>query len=105
MAEKLGNANVFSPYRKSLFEPEKPLKSDDDILEYIKNTAETLYHPTSTCKMGNDEMSVVNSELKVHGIQNLRVVDASIMPNVTRGNTNASTIMIAEKASDMILNG
>ncbi|SEB45279.1 choline dehydrogenase [Tenacibaculum sp. MAR_2009_124] len=104
LAEKLGKANVFSPYRKSLFEPEKPLESDDEILAYIKNTAETLYHPTSTCKMGSDDMSVVNSELKVHGIQNLRVVDASIMPNVIRGNTNAPTIMIAEKASDMILN-
>lgn len=104
LAEKLGMTNAFKPYRKDFFLPKKALTKDEDIIEHIKNFGETLYHPTSTCKMGKDEMAVVDSQLKVHGIKNLRVVDASIMPNVTRGNTNAPTIMIAEKASDMILN-
>ncbi|MEZ4883958.1 MAG: choline dehydrogenase [Chitinophagales bacterium] len=103
MAEKLGMSDVFKSYRTGLYLPEKSLKDDAAIADYIRATGETLYHPTSTCKMGNDDMAVVDSELKVHGIKNLRVIDASIMPNVTRGNTNAPTIMIAEKAADMIL--
>ncbi len=103
MAEKLGMSDAFKPYRTGLYLPKKSLKDDKAIADYIRATGETLYHPTSTCKMGNDDMAVVDSELKVHGIQNLRVVDASVMPNVTRGNTNAPTIMIAEKAADMIL--
>jgi len=103
LAEKLGKSEAFKPYNKGLFLPKQTPKDDQEIADFIRQTGETLYHPTSTCKMGNDEMAVVDNELKVHGINNLRVVDASIMPNVTRGNTNAPTIMIAEKAADMIL--
>jgi choline dehydrogenase len=77
-------------------------QSDTDIIEWIKNNAETTYHPVGTCKMGSDDMSVVSHELKVHKIANLRVVDASIMPTLVGGNTNAPTIMIGEKASDLI---
>ena len=103
LAEKLGQTNAFKPYNSGLYLPKQTPKDDTEIIDFIHSTAESLYHPTSTCKMGIDEMAVVDNELKVHGIQNLRVVDASIMPNVTRGNTNAPTIMIAEKAADMIV--
>ena len=76
---------------------------DNDLLEWVKKTTETAYQPVGTYKMGQDKMSVENEKLTVKGFENLRVVDASIMPTLTSGNTNAPTIMIAEKASDLIL--
>jgi choline dehydrogenase len=72
--------------------------------EYIKSNAETAYHPCGTLKMGVDKMAVVDENLKIHGLQNIRVVDASVMPEIPSGNLNAPTLMIAEKASDAILN-
>ena len=104
VTEQIGLTEVFKPYRSGYYIPEKPLTDDSAIEDFIRETGETLYHPTSTCKMGIDDMAVVDSELRVHGLTGLRVVDASVMPNVIRGNTNAPTIMIAEKAADMILN-
>ena len=85
--------------------PGEEVQSDDDIKAYLRQHAETLYHPVGTCKMGleSDNMAVVDNELNVYGLKNLMVVDASIMPNVIGGNTNAPTIMIAEKAADMLL--
>jgi len=85
------------------FLPGAATESDEEWLAHIANTAGTTYHPTSTCMMGTHERAVVDSELRVHGIEGLRVVDASIMPAVVSGNTNAATIMIAEKGTDMIL--
>ncbi len=78
-------------------------QSEAAFIQHIKETVETVYHPVGTCKMGNDDMAVVDAELRVHGLQNLRVVDASIMPKIVSGNTNAPVFMIAEKASDMVL--
>lgn len=78
--------------------------SDEDLIEHIKKTLETLYHPVGTCRMGNGENSVVNNKLQVHGIENLRIADASIMPDIISGNTNAACIMIGERAADFILN-
>lgn len=78
-------------------------QSDEEILKFLKNKANTIYHPVGTCKMGSDEMAVVDATLKVHGLNNLRVIDASIMPTLISGNTNAPTIMIAAKIADVIL--
>jgi choline dehydrogenase len=79
-----------------------PSDSDADLEAHIRHTAQTIYHPTSTCRMGVDDLAVVDPELRVRGVEGLRVVDASIFPSVPRGNTNAPTIAVAEKASDLI---
>lgn len=92
--------SLSSHYQQDLFTSQ--VKTDDDIRAILRQRVDTVYHPVGSCKMGVDEMSVVDPELKVYGIQNLRVVDASIMPSVVNGNTNAPTVMIAEKAVDMI---
>lgn len=94
---------AFDSYRDSFIFPEQSVNTKNEQIDFIKRKAETVYHPAGTCKMGNDAMSVVDSELKVHGIENLRVADASIMPNLVSGNTNAPTIMIGEKCADLVL--
>ena len=93
-----------SKYTSSHVQRPVDINDDKDIEQAIREDADTVYHPVGTCKMGNDEMSVVDDSLKVYGLDGLRVVDASIMPTLIGGNTNAPTIMIGEKASDMIIN-
>jgi choline dehydrogenase len=100
---KILAAPALKPYCSGEVYPGDNVASDDELLEYCRQTGTTVYHPTSTCRMGNDALAVVDQRLRVRGIESLRVVDASIMPDLVSGNTNAPVIMIAEKASDMIL--
>jgi choline dehydrogenase len=100
---KILAAPALKPYVVGEVEPGPKVVSDEDILNFCRQRGSTVYHPTSTCRMGNDPLAVVDQRLRVRGIEGLRVVDASIMPDLMSGNTNAPTIMIAEKASDMIL--
>ena len=83
--------------------PGAQMQTDDELLDWVRHNAETTYHPVGTCKMGNDPMAVVDPELRVHGIDGLRIADASIMPTLTSGNTNAPCIMIGEKCAQMVL--
>jgi choline dehydrogenase len=96
-------APALKPYAVDEILPGSKVTSDEDILAFCRQTGSTVYHPTSTCRMGNDPLAVVDQRLRLRGIEGLRVVDASVMPDLMSGNTNAPTIMIAEKASDMIL--
>ncbi len=100
---RLVETTALKPYVVREHLPGSEIKTDEDLLDSARNIAQTIYHPTSTCKMGSDVMSVVDERLRIHGVARLRVVDASIMPTIVSGNTNAPTIMIAEKASDMII--
>ncbi len=104
VARKIAKAKSIKNHILDEFVPGYSFTSDEDLLEVAKNHSQSIYHPVGTCKMGHDKDSVVDDKLRVHGVKNLRVVDASIMPELVSGNTNAPTMMIAEKAADMILN-
>src|ERR1700738_3291019 len=96
-------APALRPYVMEEVDPGAKVSSDEELLDYCRARGSTIYHPTSTCRMGSDPLAVVHKRLRVRGLQGLRVVDGSIMPDLVSGNTNAAIIMIAEKASDMIL--
>jgi choline dehydrogenase len=102
LARRIAATKAFDPYRGEEMTPGKQIARDDEIAEFIRAESQTLYHPVGTCKMGTDALAVVDAMLRVHGIAGLRVVDASVMPKIIAGNTNAPTIMIAEKAAEMI---
>ena len=103
MSRDIISQKAFDAYRGKEISPGIEVQSDEQIENFIREKAETIYHPVGTCKMGSDENAVVDDKLRVRGVENLRVVDASIMPNLVGGNTNAPTIMIAEKIADHIL--
>jgi choline dehydrogenase len=103
IAQMLMNAPAMKALDTAQLAPGASMETDAQILQWIKEVAETTYHPVGTCKMGSDPMAVVDEQLRVRGIGGLRVADASIMPTLTSGNTNAPAIMIGEKAADMIL--
>ena len=102
-ARRLFETKAMAPYTPKELKPGPEAVSDDDLLKAAQRLGTTIFHPVGTAKMGSDSMAVVDSNLRVHGLQGLRVVDASVMPTITSGNTNAPTMMIAEKASEAIL--
>jgi len=106
LTRNLLNAKSFQKYEPKEYFPGRDIQSDEDLAIAAGNIATSIFHPVGTCKMGtsHDPMSVVDSQLRVYGHDRLRVVDASIMPTITSGNTNSPTVMIAEKAAEMILN-
>ena len=102
LLRNLFGASAFDKFRGEEIAPGADKQSDSALVAYVREACDTVYHPVGTCKMGNDSMAVVDPELRVHGIEGLRVVDASIMPTITTGNTNTPTIAIGEKAADLI---
>ena len=100
---KLLGASAMDGFRGPELQPGPQVTTDDEILDWMRDKAETTFHPVSTCRMGPDSNSVVDERLRVRGIDRLRVADGSIMPTLVSGNTNAACIMIGEKASEMIL--
>ncbi len=98
----IGSA-AFDTLRGEELAPGAKVQSDEEILDFVAREGESAYHPSCTCKMGYDDMAVVDAELKVHGVENLRVVDASVFPSITNGNIYAPVMMVAEKAADIIL--
>ena len=101
LCRKIARGRPLDPYRGEEILP--AVEGEEAVGQFVRERAATLYHPVGTCRMGPDRMGVVDDELRVHGVEGLRVVDASVMPVVPRGNTNAPTMMIAEKASDLVL--
>ena len=102
LCRSIGETNAMKQHISHEMNPGSSIRTDEEMLQFARDTGATTYHPMGTCKMGSDPMAVVDDRLRVHGIENLRVADASIMPTMPSGNINAPVIMIAEKAADMI---
>jgi choline dehydrogenase len=102
MAREIGRQPGFAPYNDGEAWPGPEVTDRSQLLEKMRGWAETIYHPVGSCRMGVDERAVVDGQLRVNGVEGLRVIDASVMPFLVSGNTNAPTIMIAEKAADII---
>jgi choline dehydrogenase len=104
VSRRIASMPALKAHITSEFDPGPDVVTDQQLLEHARNTATTIYHPSCTCKMGpaSDPLAVVDAQLRVHGIEGLRIADASIMPNITSGNTNAPSIMIGEKCADMM---
>jgi choline dehydrogenase len=102
-ARRLAATEALKPYISGEYKPGDAVRSDGEILEFAREYGATIFHPSGTCKMGSDPLAVTDSKLRVHGVGGLRVVDCSIMPTLVSGNTHAPAVMIAEKASDLIL--
>jgi choline dehydrogenase-like flavoprotein len=105
LVRKILAAPAFDKYRKEEIHPGADMQSDAELAGKIKDKLGLVYHPVGTCKMGSDDMAVVDRTLRVHGMEGLRIIDASIMPTLNGSNTTAPTVMIAEKAAEMIRTG
>ena len=103
LARKIASAPALARYCEREYLPGEQAQSDDELREAIRQHVQTLYHPVGTCKMGTDPLAVVNDRLQVHGIAGLRVADASIMPTIVNANTHIPSVVIGEKAADLIL--
>lgn len=103
VARKIANAPALAEHITDEYVPGRNYQTDEELLEAARQYSQTIYHPAGTCKMGQDDLAVVDDRLRVHGMEGLRVIDAAIMPEIVSGNTNAPVIMIAEKGADMIL--
>jgi choline dehydrogenase len=103
LSREILNASPLTTYRGAELLPGAKLQSDAELTEFVRRKGESIYHPVGTCRMGNDALAVVDASLRVRGIEGIRVIDASIMPTLVSGNTNAPTIMIAEKGSELML--
>jgi choline dehydrogenase len=102
LTREIFEQQAFAPYRGVELSPGPEVQSDADIDAYLRDAVESAYHPSCTCKMGSDAMSVIDSKCNVIGLNGLRIADSSIMPSIVSGNLNAPTIMLAEKAADII---
>jgi choline dehydrogenase len=102
-ARRLAATQALQPYLKEEYRPGPQVDGDDELLGFARQYGQTIFHPSGTCKMGSDPMAVVDARLRVRGVGGLRVADCSIMPTLVSGNTHAPVVMIAEKASEMIL--
>ena len=103
LTREIISQSAFDDFRDGEIQPGEHIQSDEEIDAFVRDAVESAYHPSCSCKMGEDDMAVVDSDTKVHGIKGLRVVDSSIFPTIPNGNLNAPTIMVAEKAADIIL--
>jgi choline dehydrogenase len=102
LAREIARTDAVEPYCGEEVHPGPGVTTDAEIREFVREHATTVYHPVGTCRMGDDEMAVVDDRLRVHGVDGLRVVDASVMPEIVAGNTNAPTVAVAEKAADLV---
>jgi choline dehydrogenase-like flavoprotein len=103
LTRKIANQPALAPYQPEEFKPGPSYETEDDLVKAAGNIGTTIFHPVGTCRMGADPASVVDPQLRLRGLEGLRIADASIMPTITSGNTNSPTIMIAEKAAAMII--
>jgi choline dehydrogenase-like flavoprotein len=103
IARRIVEQPAMDPYRAYEMSPGPAVSSDDEWLDFARRNGQTIYHPIGTCRMGSDPAAVVDPRLRVHGLEGLRVVDASVMPSMVSGNTQAAVFMIAEKGADLIL--
>ena len=103
LAQSIANAKAMRDYTEAAYLPPHLVSSDDELKDYVREYSATIFHPVGTCKMGEDPRAVVDSRLRVRGIQGLRVMDASVMPTIASSNTNAPAMMIGERAAELML--